>query len=250
MTPERCDPGRRAVLQQLAVMTSILGTCHGAGVFAGSAGHEVSRLVDRIAELAGALRGEVIPVADWRAGMEDLFARVPVDEVMGAIDFETLAARAGFAELGVATARIEFAPGEVRPLGFIAKLFAVDRGRAIIPHGHANMVSAHLPLTGSFRLRQYDQVARDDGALLVRQTEDRRLLPGDLSSIGEEADNVHWFVAEAPAHTFDVIVTGLDPAADRAFEIFNLDMEAAVTQGDGTLRVPRMSVDEALRKYG
>ena len=244
------QPDRRALVLRLASMTALVGTCSGVGAFAGSAGKEVVRLATRIDAVCGALRGETISVRDWRAGVQTLFSRVPLDEVMGAIDFDRVASRIGFASLGVTTARISLESGDVRNLSFITKLFAVDRSRAIIPHGHANMVSAHLPLSGAFRLRQYDQIERDSHALTVRQTEDRRLLPGDLSSIGEEADNVHWFVAEEPAHTFDVIVTGLDPAAQQDYEIFNLDMEAAVPRGSGLLQVPRMSVEDALRKYG
>ncbi|WP_421855479.1 hypothetical protein [Oricola sp.] len=240
---------RRTLVARLGALTSLVGLGVGAQAFAGSAGRETIRLAARIDELAGALRGETLTVAEWRAGMDALFSRVSEQDVMAAIDFDTLAARTGFADLGVATTRIRFGD-EVRRLRFIAKLFAVDRGRSIIPHGHANMVSAHLPLTGAFRLRQYDQIARDDDALTVRPSIDKRILPGDLSSIGEDEDNVHWFIAEEPAYTFDAIVLGLDPAAKHSFEIFNLDMEAAQPAGDGTLRVPKMEVAEALAKYG
>lgn len=169
---------------------------------------------------------------------------------MQGIDFERLAARIGFVDLGVSTARIDFGFDGRRTLQFLPKLFAVDTGRSIIPHGHSNMVSAHLPLTGAFRLRQYDQVSRDERSLTIQPTVDRMIRAGDLSSIGEDNDNVHWFVAEEPSYTFDVIVAGLDDTADQPFEIFNLDMEAAEANGNGLLRVPRMSVSEALRKYG
>ena len=143
-----------------------------------------------------------------------------------------------------------FGAGDVRKLSFLPKLFAVDKGRSIIPHGHANMVSAHLPLSGKFRLRQYDQIARDNGTLTIRPTIDQTIHPGDLSSIGEDDDNVHWFIAEAPSHTSDVIVTGLDAEAAHRHQIFNLDIEHAVHLGDDTFKVPRLSVDAALRKYG
>ena len=112
------------------------------------------------------------------------------------------------------------------------------------------MVSAHLPLAGEFRLRQYDQVSRDEHALIIRPTVDRLIGAGDLSSIGEDDDNVHWFIAEVPSYTFDVIITGLDDEAEHKYEIFNLDIEAAETKSDGLLSVPRMSVPEALKKYG
>ncbi len=79
---------------------------------------------------------------------------------------------------------------------------------------------------------------------------DRLIGAGDLSSIGEDDDNVHWFIAEVPSYTFDVIITGLDHEAEHKYEIFNLDIEAAETKSEGLLSVPRMSVPEALKKYG
>lgn len=231
-------------------MTALLSIGSSTAAFAGSAGREVERLIARIDELSGSLRGELITVADWRAGMDDLFARVHPADLMQSIAFDQLAARIGFAELGVTTARIDFGQQGSRTLSFLPKLFAVDTGRSIIPHGHANMVSAHLPLSGAFRLRQYDQVSRDADALMIRPTVDRTIVAGDLSSIGEDDDNVHWFIAEEPSYTFDVIVTGLDTAVDERFEIFNLDMEMAERIDGDLLRVPRLAVMDALRKYG
>ncbi|WP_372570729.1 hypothetical protein [Ruegeria jejuensis] len=241
---------RRSVVAQLGAITALLSIGCGASAFAGPAGREIERLISRIDELSGSLRGAVISVEDWRAGIDELLSQVPETDLMKGIDFERLAARIGFAELGVSTARIDFGLDEQRTLHFLPKLFAVNTGRSIIPHGHANMVSAHLPLTGAFRLRQYDQVSRDERALTVRPTADRVIRAGDLSSIGEDDDNVHWFIAQEPSYTFDVIVSGLDDGREQTFEIFNLDMEAAEPTANGLLNVPRMTVSEALRKYG
>ncbi|MEL7470286.1 MAG: hypothetical protein AAFN27_17665 [Pseudomonadota bacterium] len=243
-------PTRRAVIARLGAITSLLSIGCGASAFSGTTGREIERLISRIDELSGALRGALISVPDWRVGIAELLSQVPEPELMQGIDFDHLAARIGFAELGVSTARIDFGLDEHRTLNFLPKLFAVDIGRSIIPHGHSNMVSAHLPLSGAFRLRQYDQVSRDERSLTIRPTADRVIRAGDLSSIGEDDDNVHWFIAEEPSYTFDVILTGLDETAEKTFEIFNLDMQAAKPDTNGLLSVPRMTVSEALRKYG
>lgn len=244
------DLSRRATIAQLGVVTSLLALGRATSAFAGPAGEQIRRLVRSIDGLSGALRGELVTVADWRAGISDLFSQISQQDLMEGIDFERLAAATGFAELGVSTAKIDFGFEQPRRLNFLPKLFAVNTGRSIIPHGHANMVSAHLPLAGRFHLRQYDQIARDDDALYIRPTSDRVIHPGDLSSIGEDDDNVHWFIAEEPSFTFDVIITGLDQTTEQSYQIFNLDMEVAELRSDGILRAPRMSVFEALRKYG
>lgn len=241
---------RRTLLARLGALTCLIGLGQRSRALAGPAGGEVSRLIPKLDELSAALRGRSLSIENWRTGMDSLFARVSLEEVMRTIDFERLAEATGFAREGVATTRITFGSGRPRKLAFFPKLFAVDRGRAIIPHGHANMVSAHLTVSGAFHLRQYDQLDRNEEALIIRPSLEKRILPGDLSSIGEDDDNVHWFTAVEPSHSFDVIVTGLDPAAERAYEIFNLDIEQAELLGDGSLRAPRMAVDDALRKYG
>jgi len=243
-------PTRRSVIAQLGAITSLLSVGTGHSAFAGSTGREVDMLVSRIDELSGSLRGEVLTLEEWRSGIHELLSQVSEHDIMRAIDFDRLASRIGFAELGVSTTKISFGSDERRTLSFLPKLFAVDTGRSIIPHGHSNMVSAHLPLAGAFRLRQYDQVSRGEHALTIRPTVDKLIGAGDLSSIGEDDDNVHWFIAEEPSYTFDVIVTGLDDEAEHQYEIFNLDMEAAETKPNGLLSVPRLSVSEALNKYG
>ena len=241
---------RRSLIAHLGAVTSLLGVSGGSSAFAGSKGREVERLISRIDEVSGALRGELISVTDWRVGIDELLSQIPPEDLMRGIDFDRLARRIGFAELGVTTARIDFGVNESRKLDFLPKLFAVDTGRSILPHGHANMVSAHLPLSGSFRLRQYDQLSRDEQSLTIRPTVDQTIRSGDLSSIGEDDDNVHWFIAQEPSYTFDVIVTGLDETARQPYDIFNLDMaEAERVEGDA-LRVPRLTVSEALIKYG
>ena len=207
-------------------------------------------MVPKIEELSAALRGGTISVSDWRNGLDDLLSRVALEDLLLAIDFDALAKSVGFAKVGVATTKIKFTDHRTRRLTFYPKLFAIDRGRAIIPHGHANMVSAHMPLRGRLSLRQYDQLHRDGQSLTIRPTIEREIGAGDLSSIGEDSDNVHWFIASEPAHTFDVIVTGIDESAPKRYEIFNLDMERAEDLGDGAMRVPRIPVDVALRKYG
>lgn len=137
-----------------------------------------------------------------------------------------------------------------QPVHFFAKVFAVGRDRAIIPHGHANMVSAHLTLSGRFHIRQYDLLDHSEEALHIRPSLDMLSVPGDLASIGLRSDNVHWFIAQDASFTLDVIATGLDQNEPSAFDIFNIDIEDAVAHPDGTLTAPVIGVQQALHKYG
>jgi hypothetical protein len=42
--------------------------------------------------------------------------------------------------------------------GWGMSIFAIDKDSAITPHGHYNMVSAHLVLKGKFRVRHFDRI--------------------------------------------------------------------------------------------
>lgn len=221
-----------------------------AGALSGAAGDAFMDTVAQIDQLSAALRGQGIGVADWRSGLDAAFAAIDSGDILAAIDFDRLVREAGHAERGVSTAPVRLVAEDGARYAFFPKFFAVSAGRAIIPHGHANMVSAHLTLSGRFHLRQYDRVAIEDDALVIRPTVDRETAPGDLSSIGDPEDNVHWFVALEDAYTFDTIVTNLDAANASGFDIFNIDPLEASPLGQDLWRAPRLSVADGLAKYG
>ena len=124
----------------------------------------------------------------------------------------------------------------------------MSKGRAIIPHGHRNMVSCHRVIGGELRLRQYDRVRTEGDHLWIRPVRDEAAKLGSVSSITEARDNVHWLVATSPrAHTFDVIVTELH---GKSTEIDNLDIATAERVDKDLLRVKRLEVADALAKYG
>ncbi len=53
---------RRSLIAHLGAVTSLLGVSDGTSAFAGSEGREVERLISRIDEVSGALRGELISI--------------------------------------------------------------------------------------------------------------------------------------------------------------------------------------------
>ncbi len=52
------------------------------------------------------------------------------------------------------------------------------------------------------------------------------------------------------AFTFDMIMTNIDPNFGKAYDIENIDPAEAEKLSGNLLRVKKLSVDEALRKYG
>ena len=124
----------------------------------------------------------------------------------------------------------------------------MKKDRAIIPHGHSNMASAHLILKGELHLRNYEKIRKEEKYLIIKPTIDKVVKIGESSSVSDEKDNVHWFIANTEtAFTFDVIMLNLN---QKKYDIHNLDIYEKQNLSDGTMRVPVLDVETALKKYG
>ena len=216
----------------------------------------VRPITDRwLAELDEASRGLVgrtFSPSDWQARVEALFRRVPLPELLRQVDLERVAKQIGTPEPAATAKRVRLPglSGLPGPEAFATKVFAVPRGGAIVPHGHRNMVSMHVLLAGEVRLRHFDRVADEPGALVLRPTIDRTAQAGDLSSISDQRDNVHWFeVRRGPAFTLDVIIDGLDPALGFPYRIDFVDPDRAAAAGNGLFRAPVIPYAEAVARY-
>lgn len=243
---------RRVVLQSLlATLSSValIDTALRRGLLAAPARMAVSPWLARLDELCRDLRTAALEPTQWQDQIAALHAQLGVDDVARLLDLERVAAGFTYPELGVVTHDPALpAVAGVAKRSYIARIFGMSKGRAIIPHGHRNMASSHRVIGGAFHLRQYDRHADDGDFVIVRPTRDETAKLGSSSSISSQRDNVHWLVATSPrAFTFDVIVTDLGGAKT---EIDNLDMAAATRASKDALRVRKLDVDAALAKYG
>ena len=84
--------------------------------------------------------------------------------------------------------------------------------------------------------------------MFIQPTVDKVIARGDCSTMSDDHNNVHWFIASTEtAFTFDVIVLDLNGAS---YDIHNLDIYSQETTPAGLLRVPILDVETALKKYG
>jgi len=196
------------------------------------------------------LKGERITPVQWQAKVQELYDRVEPAEMLAAIDFDRLTHAFDFPDRGVNTRPVEFPrlAGIPEDLAFYRKVFGMRRDRAIIPHGHKNMVSSHYVLKGELHLRQYDKVEETDTHMVLKPTIDEVARVGSHSSISDDKDNVHWLRATTEtAFTFDVIVLDLK---GKPWDVENVDPEGAEKVSGNLFRVRKLDVEEALRKYG
>lgn len=204
----------------------------------------------RLHEYCADLKKQSISPTEWQDHVEQLFNNINIQDVIQFIDFERLMTGFSFPDLGVNTkpVRLPKLSGLPENTAFVRKIFGMKKDRAIIPHGHSNMASAHLVLRGEMHLRHYEKIRQEERNLIIKPTIDRSIGLGESSSISDEKDNVHWFVANTEtAFTFDVIVLDI---GDKHYDIQNIDIYASQNLSDGTLRAPILDVATALKRYG
>lgn len=234
-----------------AVSWLLFETLFSRRAFAGtSVERETRRWLEDLHSMTLDLRASSIPPRIWQERIGALFDEVSLEELLEAVDFSRLTEAFPMPDRGVHTKRVAFPPLSDLPgnPAFIAKIFGMQRDRAIIPHGHRNMVSCHVVLEGTLHLRQYERIRDEETFMILEPSVDEVVGPATHSSISDEKNNVHWLIARSDrAFTFDVIVLGLGGAKS---EVENLDPREGRLLRGGRVRVPKLGVNEALAKYG
>jgi hypothetical protein len=198
------------------------------------------------------LRRGVVPARIWQSEIQALLERVPLDDLLRLIDLERMMRSVDLPDDRATTRDPAFPPleGLEGPSPHIRRVFLLRKDRAIVPHGHRNMVSGHLVIHGRLHVRHFERVHDESDAVILRPTIDRESSPGSASTVSDDKDNVHWLVATSDvAATFDVIVPGLDPGQATHFMDF-VDPRGGELLGDGTIRAPRLVASQAFARYG
>jgi len=130
-----------------------------------------------------------------------------------------------------------------------AALFSFGKDSVITPHAHRHMASAHMVIAGKVRIRTFDRLADEDGAILITPTGDTVADAGHAAAMTSEKDNVHWFAARSDyAMTFDVFVDGLDKGQER-YTIQPVDPIGGEHLADGTIRAPLLTFEVSSKRY-
>ncbi len=204
----------------------------------------------RMNECSAELRSHAITPEAWQDQMAALVARLDLDEVVAALDLSALRDALELPD-DRARARVLRFPELQQAMddaGVRLRLFGLSPGRAIVPHGHHDLVSMHWVLAGGLHARHYDRVTQTRTHMVLRPTIDRVLRPGMATTVSDERDNVHWFVAvDGPAYSLGVTVSRLHDHGPHG-RVY-VDPRAAEREGD-RLRAPILSPREARRRYG
>ncbi len=190
--------------------------------------------------------------AEFQKSLEELYRRVDLQSLLKSLDFDRLAAGVNFPAKGAKT----FSGDDVHVTGlpknpvFGRQIFAMQKGRSVVPHGHDNMATGFLVLKGNFRGRHYDRIEDHSDHYLIRPTIDRAFKPGEFSTISDHKDNIHWFTAESETgFIFNVHVVETNPENTRRPGRVYIDPLGEKVAG-GLIKAPKISYGKVNQLYG
>src|SRR5262249_37960388 len=150
-------------------------------LFADAVKPTIDRWFKDLRELCQDVKTQKIKDIDFQAKLEELYRKVDLADLTALLDLDRLEKSAklpdnGAANLGVDLSKVEGLP---KALVFGKQIFAMKKGRAVVPHGHDNMCTGFIILRGTFRGRHYERVEDNRDHYLIKPTIDRAFKPGE-----------------------------------------------------------------------
>jgi len=247
---------RRRILQDLALAVPLLAVWK-TRALAEVARSALDRWAREVVDLNRALASGDISLLEWQERIATLNVSVPVGDISRYLQIDALSTQFRYPSRLAETVDPHF-PEEVSVDGvtrpWFMRVFAMREGGAIIPHAHNNMVSAHLVVRGSFHARTYHRIEDEGQAIAIRPSLDRLLNPGEVITMSDDRDNVHWLVAQrSRSMTFDIGVVNVSKTrtyktpANR-YSMVYLDPTRKPEQ-DGLIHAPVISFDQSVSKF-
>ncbi|MBY0457368.1 MAG: hypothetical protein K2V38_08530 [Gemmataceae bacterium] len=235
-----------------AITFSLVETLWARDLFADDAKPTIGAWLKELVEITKDLRGQKLTDVQFQTKMEDLYKRVDLTDLCKLVKLDDIETKTklpdnGAANVGFDLSKVEGLPAEV---GFGKQIFGCKKGRSIVPHGHANMCTGFIILKGEWHGRHYDRVETHKEHYVIKPTIDKKFKPGDLSTISDHKDNIHWFRAESDAaYIFNVHVIGYDKEIKESSGRLYLDVEGEKLAG-GLVKAPKMTSAECHKKFG
>jgi hypothetical protein len=198
------------------------------------------------------LRKRKIKPVEWQDQIESLLAKVEMRDLIKAIDYQQLAKSTRLFDDHETAEDVTFSNIKKLPdeLSFAPYFYGMKKGVAVVPHGHQNMTTMHMMLKGEAHGWHYDRISDEPEFLIITPTKDRLLTVGDVSTISDQRDNIHWFKAlTEPVFMFNVGVYPIDPKAETTGRDY-IDPNNGEKLSNGSIRVPRITSEKAYETYG
>ena len=204
-----------------------------------------------LAALSNDLRNRKLKDVQFQSKMEELYKTVDLPALVKFVDLDKLAASKlpdnGAKSFGFDLGKVEGLP---KMVNFGKQIFGVQKGRSVVPHGHENMCTGFIVLRGEFRGRHFDRLETLAEHYIIAPTIDRTFKPGEVSTISDHKDNIHWFEATSDAgFIFNVHVNGYDPTIKNSSGRLYVDPDGEKLAG-GKIKAPKMTSGACHKKYG
>ena len=212
----------------------------------------VQKWLVELHDLSRDVKEQKIKDIDFQTKLEDLFKRVDLPELIQFINLDKVSNDTKYPEVGAASLAIDLSKVEGLPvrLVFGKQIFACQKGRSIVPHGHDNMCTGFVVLRGEFDGKHYDRLEDHKDHYLIKPTIDRIFKAGECSTVSDHKDNIHWFKARSEtAFVFNIHVMGYNPENKKNSNRVYLDPEGEKAEG-GLIVAKKMSSTECHKKFG
>ncbi|MBI5758505.1 MAG: hypothetical protein HZA46_08315 [Planctomycetales bacterium] len=245
---------REFTAQSLASLltASLLETLGRCDAFAAEVRPLTIKWLADVDQLGRDVKGQKISQIAWQKKIEELYSKVDLPDLLKFIEFDKLTHDLKMVDNGARSLRIKFPEVEGLPKDFVFghQIFALKKGRSVVPHGHNNMATAFLILKGDFQGRNYDRLQDEKEHLILKPTVDKKFVPGGVSTISDDKDNVHWFQAlSESAFIFNIHVTNIRPGNTSPTGRVYVDPNGEKLK-DGTIRAKLLGYTEAHEMYG
>ena len=245
----RRDFGKRTLSSLLTF--SLLETVIGNDVLADSIKPIAANWLADLNRMGEDLKDNELDQIQWQDKVEQLFSEINLAEFLSYIDFEKLTAKMKYRDRGETVFHAKFPKVEGLPtqLVFGHQMFALQKDRSVVPHGHHNMATAFLVLNGQFEGKHYDRLEDHDDHMIVKPTIDRKFTAGECSTVSDYKDNVHWFKATTDkAYIFNIHVLNVDPSLTRSGRVY-IDPFGERLAG-GRIKAAKLNAKEARMRFG
>jgi hypothetical protein len=210
-----------------------------------------ARWLKELNDLGHDVKGKKLPQVEWQKKVDELFEHVDLADTLKFLDFDKLTANIKFRDQGELSLKAKLPQVEGLPtsLVFGHQVFALNKGRSVVPHGHNNMATAFLILQGDFRGRHYDRLEDDGQYMIIRPTIDRAFTAGEHSTVSDYKDNVHWFTATSDqAFIFNIHINNVDATIKNTGRVY-IDPGGEKLEGN-RIRAKRVTSAEVYKLYG
>ena len=241
----------RTVLGSLTAY-GLIETLFAGDLFADAVKPVVHQWMADLNTLSRDLKDQKLKDTDFQAKLEDLYRRVNLADLVALVDLDRLTKdlkypTKGAANLGIDLTKVDGLP---KTLAFGKQIFAMNKGRSVVPHGHDNMSTGFIILRGTFAGKHYDRIEDNKDHYLVKPTIDRAFKPGECSTVSDHKDNVHWFKADVDgAAIFNIHVQGYNRANPKTSSRVYVDPDGEKVSG-GLIVAKKITSRECHEKYG